>query len=316
VLYYALGGGHGHALRGLAVLRALGRGRLLGPARLADWAAAADVAFVAAPAEGVGEFLARLPPPRLLLVDVFPRGVTGELTPLLERAPAWLVSRWVRPDFYLSAPVREAIESRYERILWAEAPHPALRGLRVPQRDVGPVVLDVDRLPRDDARRELGVLDDRPLLLGLGSGGAERQVLTLRLLAKVAARLGTALRFVSDALPAAGPVVRLFPAARWLAAADVLVTAAGYHAVHEARAAGVPTVYVPQARRHDDQFRRAAGEAVAAGPEELERAVHALLGSQRLTCRPRGEGARRVARLVERRVQQGVLREEQVAAMA
>jgi hypothetical protein len=181
---------------------------------------------------------------------------------------------------------------------------------------VGGVLLDVDRLPRPDARRELGVVDERALLLGLGSGAAERQALCLRVLVKVAARLGTRLRFVSDALPPGGPVVRLFPAARWLAAADVLVTAAGYHATQEARAAGVPTVYLPQARRYDDQFRRAAGEAIALGPEGLERAVHALLGRAPLPPRPVGEGAQRVARLVERRVQQGVLGEEQVAAMA
>jgi hypothetical protein len=303
-------------LRGLALLRALGHGTLVGPARLAGWARSLGVAFLAPPVDDLSAWFERLRPPELLLVDVFPRGVVGELGRVLESAPVWLVSRWVRPDYYLHPGVREALESRYERILWAEEPDPALRQLRIPQTQVGSVVLGVEPLPRGQARRELDVRGERALVLALGSGAPERQALLLRVLAKVAARVGAALRFVSDVLPPSAPVVRLFPAARWLRAADVLVSAGGYHAVHEARAAGVPSVFVPQARRYDDQFRRVAGEVVALDPAALERAVHALLGREQRPWRSLGEGARRAADLVQRRVEQGVLGEEQVAAMA
>jgi UDP:flavonoid glycosyltransferase YjiC (YdhE family) len=317
LLYYALGGGHGHVLRGLAILRALGGGRLLGPAALAGWAEAQGVAYAAAPAEGIAGWIASQPTPDLLLVDVFPRGVLAELGPLLERAPAWLVSRWVRPVFYLRDEVRAVIESRYERILWAETPAPELAALAVPQTSIGPILVDTTPLAREEARRALGLTGTTtPLILGLGSGEEAFQQRVLRLLAKVAARIGAELRFVSDVLPAEGPIVALFPAARYFAGADVVVTAAGYHAFHETRAAGVPTVFMPQNRKIDDQFQRARGTIVASDPAGLERAVDTLLRGHRLPPLPPQEGARRAARLVQRRMQAGILGEEEIAAMA
>lgn len=316
VFYYALGGGHGHVLRGIAVTRALGYGEVIGPARAAPWASTLGVAYRPAPDRGLREWIGSLPAPALLLVDVFPRGVLGELPPFLEGTPAWLVSRWVQPAYYRHAGVRAVIESRYERLLWAETPAEGLRSLKVPATDVGPVLLDLPRLSREEARRSLGVGEDTRLLLALGSGDRERQRLLHRLLGKVAARTGTELRFISDVLEEGVDVVARFPAAPLLAAADVLVTAAGYHAVHEARAAGVPTVYLPQRRRFDDQFRRVEGERVASGPGELERAVHTLLGQEHVGGGPPRDGAGRVARLVQRRVEAGVLGEEEVTAMA
>jgi hypothetical protein len=338
ILYYALGGGHGHVLRGLAVLSRLGAGpagrgaavpgargvgapaagaTLLGPARLAHWAAALGVPYLTPPEPCPPAWFSALSPPDLLLVDVFPRGVVGELTPLLGRAPAWLVSRWVEPAYYLDPGVRAAIESCYERLVWTEAPPAPLRALDVPQVEVGPVLVHPGPLSRDEARRALDVPQGRRLLLGLGSGDAERQAALCRLLGKVAARLGVALRFVSAELPPSPPVVPVFPAARVLPAADVVVAAGGYHAFHETRLAGVPTVFVPQRRRHDDQWHRVRGAAVAADPLELECLVRAALVA------PGASGARgaepmssALARLVERRVQAGVLRQEEVAAMA
>jgi len=210
VLYYALGGGHGHVLRGLAVLSRLGHGTLLGPPALAPWAAALGVEYRSPPAD----WFAVCPAPALLVVDVFPRGVVAELMPLLERAPAaWLVARRVREDYYLHPPVRAAIESRYERVLWCEAPPPALTGLAVDTARLPPILLRPPALERDEARRRLGVGPEEPLILALGSGDVERQRRLCRLLGKIAGRQGAALRFVSGELAPAPPVVALFPAA-------------------------------------------------------------------------------------------------------
>jgi len=325
VLYYALGGGHGHVLRGLAVLSRLGHGTLLGPPAFAPWAAALGVGYVSPPDEGARDWIAARPAPALLVVDVFPRGVVGELTPLLERAPAaWLVARRVREDYYLHPPVRAAIESRYERVLWCEAPPPALAGLRVRATRLDPVLLRPPALDRTEARRRLGVADGEPLILALGSGEAERQRLLCRLLGKIAARRGAALRFVSSDLAPAPGVVTLFPAAAFLEAADVVVSAAGYHAAHETALAGVPTVFVPQARAYDDQAWRArermrgaaAGCALASDPAGLETAIARLLRDGRREPARFGDGAAALARLVERRVELGVLAQEEVAPVA
>ena len=320
LLYYARGGGHGHVLRGLALLRRLGHGTLLGPARLAHWAAALDVDYVAAPDACDATWIGKLPAPGMLLVDVFPRGVVGELAPLLGRTSAWLISRWVSPDYYCHPPVRAAITSAYERLVWTEPPPAALRSLPIPQLEIEPVLLGSAALGREEARRALGLATGERLLLGIGSGDVDHQMRLCRLLGKVADRVGVELRFVSAELPPSPPVVRLFPAARVLAAADVVVTAGGYHAFHETRRIGAPTVFIPQRRRYDDQWQRVLGRVVATDPVELECCVRRLLTEQvqaaAVAPRAVADGATALARLVERRVQQGVLAEEEIAALA
>ena len=331
VLYYALGGGHGHALRGLAVLSRLAAGApgsaarapidaaLLAPAAFAPWAGALGVEHRAPPEADLRGWIERLSVPDLLLVDVFPRGVTADLLPLLGRAPVWLVSRRVRPDYYLHRDVRGAIEAHFERVLWTEAPAEPLRALRVPQRDLPPVLLAMPPLPRAEARRRLGAAGDRALVLGIGSGEPEQQTRLCRLLGKIAARAGADLRFVSAELgDGAGgdrTLVRAFPAATLLPAADAVVSAAGYHAFHEAMAQGAPAVFVPQRRRFDDQAWRARDALVATDPPGLEAAVRRLLREGWRRPRALGEGAALLARLVERRVQAGVVPEEEIAAL-
>jgi len=348
VLYYALGGGHGHALRGLAVLSRLAGGwgaaarapiggALIAPAAFAPWAGALGVEHLAPPEGDPRGWIERLPAPDLLLVDVFPRGVTADLLPALGRAPAWLVSRRVRPDFYLHRDVRGAMEAHFERVVWTEAPAEPLRALGVPQLDLPPVLLGAPPLPRAEARRRLGVPLDHPLVLGIGSGEPEQQARLCRLLGKIATRAGASLRFVSAELAAGAPagdevahgaiaraapaapdvtVVRAFPAAALLPAADAVVSAAGYHAFHEATAQGAPAVFVPQQRRFDDQVWRARDALVATDPPGLEAAVRRLLREGWRRPRALGEGAALLARLVERRVQAGIVPEEEIAALA
>src|SRR2546428_2720445 len=119
------------------------------------------------------------------------------------------------------------------------------------------------------------------------------------MLEKVSARLGAELRFASDELDGA---LRLFPAARWFAAADAIVSAGGYHAFHEIAASGVPAVFIPQPRALDDQAGRVREWPVARDPVELEGILRGLLAGR--DARPPVEfedGALRVARLIERR---------------
>ena len=302
VVYYGRGGGHGHLLRGVAILKRLGHGVLVGPERLAGWAAACGV-----------EFATELGSPDLLLVDVFPRGVTAELVPLLGRCPAWLIARRVLPDYYLHPPVREALETHYERLLWTEEPPPELASLRVVRQRIGPILMGTTPLPRGEARAALGLSPTSRVLLALGSGESEGQALQQRMLAKVAARLDATLVFVSDELDGA---LRLFPAASYFAAADAIVSAGGYHAFHEIAASGVPAVFLPQERPLDDQAWRVRDWPTARVPEELEELLRGLLARGPQPGRTFEDGALQVARLIERRVKEGVLPEEEVATLA
>lgn len=271
VAIYAMGGGHGHAMRAAAVAAALRITRpalpvrLLLPRRLA-WLAQAlgldarhpPARCEASPADLRAWVAATLRDfrPRALVVDVFPRGILGELPP----APApvrILLTRHVRPAFYAHPPVAAAIAT-YDAVLWTEGP--LLHGIHLRAVPTPPVLLVAppDLAERGAARDALGVGPDERLLLVLGSGSAAEQRAALQAL-EAHPPGGWRLRFVStDLVPRPPHRIRLFPAGRWLRAADAILSAAGYHAVHEALQAGIPLGLVPQERRVDDQAWRAA----------------------------------------------------------
>jgi len=328
VVYYALGGGHGHAVRGLAVLSQLramvpdSQITLLAPARLEPWARAEAIALRAPPqreptqAELRRWLHAALSDlaPDILLVDVFPRGILGELE--IDAIPSltapWLVTRWVRPDFYLEPEIQAVIESSYRGLIWCEEPPEPLRAIAVAQHQVPPVLIrPVEAcLQRDAARAALDVIGEVPLVLGLGSGDVEHQAGLLDLLRLQQARAREsgqpfALRFLTDQLPPEHgndrDVAALFPAMAYLRAADVVVAAGGYHAFHECRALGVEAIHVPQQRHYDDQFARVSGSACATSPAALTQLLgEALSRAPRRSVEAAGsaDGARAVAELV------------------
>lgn len=293
------------------MLRRLGSGTLLLPERLAGWAATLGVDHVAIPEERLEQVVPALLPGGPHVADVFPRGVLGEMAP-----PSILVSRWVPPRFYLDPDVRRTIESRVELLVWGEEPPDELASLAVPSVRVGPILLGEPPLSREEGRSRLGAPDAARLVLALPSGDAAGQARLTGLLVKVTARLGATLVVVSDVLPPIPPVVRFFPAARLLPAADAVVSAAGYHAFHEIALSGVPAVFLPEPRRYDDQARRAAGWPIARSPRELEALLGAGLERGRRQPVVLPDGAAAVARLIERRVERGVLLQEEVAAVA
>jgi hypothetical protein len=317
VVYHALGGGHGHVARGLAVLEALGHGLLVGPPGWESRAASCGVSYAAAPvADGlpaVRRFLDALPVPHLRLVDVFPRGPADELREVIGTAPAWLVARTVRPARYLS---RADELAAFEQVAWCEARPAWAAGLHPCQREVGPVLRRTASIAREEARRLLGLADGQRCVLAIGAGSTELQATTRRMLARATGLLGAALRFVGQG------GVRAWPAAPLLAGADVAVIAGGYQAVHEVRACGVPAVMIPQPRPWDDQehraeVARAPHRRVARSPDELLDALRGLLeGPVRGEPERLEDGAARLAALVERRVEAGVLGEEEIAPMA
>jgi hypothetical protein len=215
--------------------------------------------------------------PELLLVDVFPQGVAGELLPLLGRSRAWLIARRAPVRLFLETDARALVESRYERILWCETPDARLRSLAVAQADVEAILIADRKDTRLSLRQALNVADADALVVAIGTGPAQRQFNLCRLLGRICARLGATLRFFSLELPAQGPVCRRLPAAPYLRAADLVVCAAGYHAYHEALAAGALAIFLPQRRRYDDQFLRAAGQVQAQSPGELEARMREML---------------------------------------
>lgn len=304
VAYYALGGGHGHTLRGLAILRRLQTRRigvlLLAPRRLQAWAKIEGIRITSPPdrpspetlMRWVSDTLSREAPDRLL-VDVFPRGILADLHHSLALAatPPWLIARRVKPAFYLEPAIREVVEHRYERIVWCEEPPDSLRDLRVPQGICAPICVrnSEECNSRTVARQALGLPDAGSVVIVLGTGAVERQRDLLRLLLKVQAGIRTrfSLVFVSDTLlphrENGLSVLSLYPAMASLRAADLVVAAGGYAAFHETRAVGIPTIYLPQRRPYDDQRWRVRQCSTVSNPRDLAIAIAAALRRDRVS---------------------------------
>ncbi len=172
VAFYACGGGTGHGVRALGLARAcriLGlEPLLLAPRRLEPFARWAGVRHLAPPVEPpdaqalrswVLQVLGRFRPDALV-VDVFPRGILGELGQDLQRlAPhLTLLCRHVDPRFY-ALPGMEFALGRYHLVLATEPPPPALAG-HPGLRRIPPVTLVAacEIVARGQAP-ELGVLD-------------------------------------------------------------------------------------------------------------------------------------------------------------
>jgi len=271
----------GHAVRAYGLGRALRRlkpevrQRYLLPERLAAWGAGLGLTVHAAPREGLGAWVkAHLGQPRLLVVDVFPRGVLGELATDLPRV---LVTRWTKPPFYQG--LSEALQG-FTDILWTEPPQ-SPRGARVE-----PILaVEVEELSDGPARG----------WLALPSGPPEEQD-GLRGLLR---RLRPDCQWGCE-----------FPAGRRLREFELIICAAGYQSYYEVVQAGVPVIFCPQPRLYDDQLARAQGRlgptpsafAVASSAAELERLLRGWsprAAGPPLPLRGARQAAERLAQLLE-----------------
>lgn len=281
ILWYAPGGGLGHATRALAVLRRL---RPLVPAaelllvlttpfiqgavlqgvsvlRLPsafEWRAAGGPARAAAL---VRALFAALGPFDLLVVDTFADGLQGELTPdLLEAARRRaLIHRLGGVD-----PAVSPAWPRYHHILapYPEPSHPAADAVGlILIRQPGEI------MSRADARRRLGLDPDapEPVILGLHAGDPGETSSFFWLIRAACDELPPSWRLrLLTPLPLTDDHgvewVHCYPAAEVLPAADLVLAGAGYNSHAELSAYGLRALYCPFARSHDAQWRRLAPE--------------------------------------------------------
>lgn len=146
------------------------------------------------------------------------------------------------------------------------------RGLTAAQRDgvlrVAPITLldDTEILSRQRARAELGIADRAmTALVQLGAGAINDPSSELGLAVDGLRAAGVQVVVAESTiaarrhdLPPGVRRLRTYPLLRVLRAFDVAVTAAGYNTFHEALAACVPTVFVPNRDTQlDDQLARA-----------------------------------------------------------
>jgi hypothetical protein len=238
-LVYARGGGHGHAMRGAELQRALcARGlqvELLVEPGSARWlgdpppgGSRSGAGWAEALASGGRD---------LLVVDTFPGGWRGEIAP----ADLRCFDRTVLVARYCRDPEVAAGARRYHAVL---NPYPA----------------DLDEWAAPPARSWHAGWLVRPAPTAITCGGDRFLIVDPagRLPPPLAGKLAARARALGLRLT----TLRRWPAA--LRVAKLLVVGAGYNTVYELAAASADLRFVPLARRHDDQTRRArrVGRAV------------------------------------------------------
>lgn len=273
-LIYALGGGLGHLVRGLALARAAERAgeqvRLITNSPFAGLVPLSDeldgeCVVIDAGAER-DEVTARVHAELerrdfdLLVVDTFPRGLAGELADVDVGVPRALVHRDLSPVYCEKFNLREVVHS-YDLVL-----SPGERGPLADDRaiETAPwLVRDAGELVSpNEARSDLGVDDDRPVVGVVASGNAAE----VEEAEERAASLGAHACVRLLALPGYWPLIRLLPGV------DLLVGSGGYNTVYEARAVGVPLLATPRERLYDRQERRLRPEEHVEPDELAERA--------------------------------------------
>jgi hypothetical protein len=194
----------------------------------------------------------------------------------------------MRPDFQAMLPL-------YDLIVVPEHDAELLLPEGVQDRvvRVGPVLSRerCEMLPRGEARARLGVRPEQHCVYISAGGGGDRSAESHLQEVIGALQVDTSLSLVVGAgslyrgKPVPGATALSANAAEYMHAFDAAVCAAGYNTFGELMFAGVPTVFLPQEKRADDQAARAqracevgAARVLAEGDSVLG-AVHSLLAA-------------------------------------
>lgn len=318
-LLYALGGGMGHLTRAVALGRAARRQghhvelvtnsafaplltleNHLGEGCIHRLEARLDKHAVRDALEGL---LSRVRP-EVLVVDTFPRGLGGELAPLLPglKARKVLVHRDLHPDYVERFELERFLEP-FERLLVPGEPAPFAHHPRALWTRPW-LVLDAEELlDVPSAHRALGVSGQADRVVAVLACGRDEEAREYTALARVLQEeLGSRVH-VQLLTPGVPPAV--WPALEVMRGIDVLVGAGGYNTVQEARATGTPLVALAWPRLYDRQtLRLQDSERILSLDEALSR-VRALLADRSGTRREAPEpdylnGTHEAVRAIER----------------
>jgi hypothetical protein len=227
-----------------------------------------------------------------LIVDTFPRGLGGELAqilPQLQNIPRILIHRDINPQYITAKKLRSFVAKNFETIIVPG------EGKDLPFCDLPNVVHTVPWLIRNPwelphkitTRTNILKVDPfKKIILVCATG----QVTELPFFNQLALRLHQT--FPESAVRILAPNYRLgYPQTLWvshhpgiecIAAADVVVSGAGYNTVYECASVNVPLVAFTFKRLYDRQHKRASKAYHVQDIESAISTVKALLDSVQL----------------------------------
>ncbi len=200
-----------------------------------------------------------------VLVDTFPRGITGELVTVLPRLVDLrriLVARQLKKKYLAQFDLPTFVRDNFEEVI-----NPGENLSEEQQLDVSfetPhwLIRSHEELPsRRQMRRVLGVSHEQSFVVVVASGLREETEFYGKLTNHVAERLpNSTVRCLSFEQPNSIPPalwINHWPGIEVLAACDIAIGGAGYNTMSECRALNVPLIAIPQARTYDTQSMRA-----------------------------------------------------------
>lgn len=218
--------------------------------------------------------------PGTIVVDSFPRGIAGELPPILSarNIRKILVRRILKEDYIEKFQIEDFIASHYDAVIHAE-PIPDSRS---PGMECCPILIrDYEELRGEEASKRLLNADIHDKVIIASTTGDDQLVegfhrAVTRAFERIEAR-GFCLRLVSPLSRAmhSNCHIRYFPLLELLPGADILLGPCGYNLYHESMALSIPSIFLPGDRLYDDQGMRAGSSAVAA--ESLDQRLAELI---------------------------------------
>ncbi|WP_027002283.1 glycosyltransferase [Hugenholtzia roseola] len=230
--------------------------------------------------------------PKAIVVDTFPLGALQELGGILG-ANLGMKKVFIHREQKNLTLQKIQIQNFYDLII---APHRE-NTAQIPVPDskklcwAGEILIrnTAELLPREEARKIIGVLAQKKLLfVNLGGGGDKTTLENYEIIfekildfkkknknlifdiffpqAPLSMRGTTSLSMAAAALEAEGISIfqkEYYPIAELMLAFDGAISAAGYNTFHELLQAQVPTLFLPKARGYDDQMARAQKAATA-----------------------------------------------------
>ncbi|MFH1747792.1 MAG: hypothetical protein ABIG44_12220 [Planctomycetota bacterium] len=300
-LIYALGGGLGHLTRAISLGRGAGQQRhtvhilcnspFAADLPLEDELPAGSAVTRIDPHLGRAEVAGQISEIvtkgdyDALVVDTFPRGLGGELPPLLPgiKCPKILVHRDLNPQYVRDFDVSTAVK-HFDRLLVPG--EPAACDQHTHAVVTAPwLIRDHDELlDTDSARRVLQAPATGHLVVVLGSGRLEE----VGLMADIATRLERKLegrasvRFIAPRLAGSTAIqhTNLWPLLPAVRAIDLLVGAGGYNTVNEAHVTHTPLLAFAHERLYDRQTARLRPEEMVSSESEMVTRAVAQLGAR------------------------------------